>query len=254
MKKLLVLIMPLLILSACNTYKNIPYFQDLDQKTIAQTMNNFNPYIIRPTDILAISVISRNPEASQIFNYNLANIRGNNVIAPDNPVLGYMVDDDGNIHLPYLGAVKVAGLSPEEARKKLNDQLLTIYKDPVVNLRIVNFKVAVYGDVLRPDIYSLQNERTSITQVLSLAGDLNITAKRQNVLLIRNEDGQRKFIRIDLTSKDFFNSPYFYVKNNDEIYVQPDRTKYASVDRGYRTSTLIISALSMAAIMVSAFK
>ncbi len=254
MKKLALLFCGLLLLSACGSYKKIPYYQDLNPQSSSQAINNYKPYIIRAKDILAISVMSRNPDAALVFNSNLSNIKGNTMISPDNPIIGFMVDDTGNIYLPYIGAVKVDGLTPDEARKKINEQLTSVYKDPVVNLRIANFKVAVYGDVLRPDVYSLQNEQTSITQLLSMAGDLNITAKRNNVLLIRNEGGERKFIRVDLTSKELFNSPYYYLRNNDEVYVQPDRTKYASVDRGYRNTSLLISALSMIAIMVTAIK
>lgn len=242
------------IISSCSSYKHVQYFQDLSQNSTNEAMTNYSPLIIKEADILAISVTSRNPESSVIFNYNLGNIKGTSQASPDNPVIGYLVDENGNIHLPYIGALKVAGLTTAQARQQLNDKLEAIYKDPVVNLRVINFKVAIYGDVLRPDIYSLQNEHTSITQALSLAGDLNITAKRKNVLLIRNEDGKRKFIRIDLTSKELFNSPYFYLKNNDEIYVQPDKTKYATVERGYRTTSLIISALSFLAVMVTALK
>ena len=129
--------------------------------------------------------------------------------------------------------------------------LLKYYNDPVVNVRILNFKVSVYGDVERPNVYSLQNERTTSTQALSMAGDLNITAMRKTVILVREEDGKRQFIPIDLTSKKIFESPYYYVRNNDEIYVQPDRTKYATVDRGYRTATLVLSGLSIIAIVLS---
>jgi polysaccharide export outer membrane protein len=129
--------------------------------------------------------------------------------------------------------------------------LLKYYKDPTVSIRIINFKVAVYGDVLKPDIYTLQNEKTTITQAIALAGDLNITAKRKNIILVREIDGVRNYLPIDLTSKKIFQSPYYYLKNNDEIYVQPDRTKYATVDRGYRTATLILSGLSVIAIVLS---
>ncbi|WP_069660343.1 polysaccharide biosynthesis/export family protein [Arcticibacter eurypsychrophilus] len=242
----------LLILTSCGSYKTIPYFQDLAQKdSITQNVLNYSPLAIRANDILAINVISRNPESSSIFNYNLSNVKGNFTVAPDNPLIGYPVDENGNIHLPLIGTLQAAGLTTLQLRDKLNTLLLTYYKDPVVNIRIVNFNVSVLGDVLRPDVYTLQNEHTTITQAISMAGDLNITAKRTNVLIIRTENGKRKFVRLDLTSKNIFNSPYYYLKNNDEIYVQPDRTKYATVDRGYRTATLVLSGLSIIAIVLS---
>lgn len=241
-----------LTLSSCSSYKKIPYFQDLQNAgTESQNVTNFSPFVISLGDVLAINVTSRNPESSGVFNYNLNSVNGSATVSPDNPVVGYLVDDKGNIYLPYIGAMKVAGLNTSEVRDKLSAKLLTLYKDPVVNIRIINFKISIIGDVLRPNVYTLQNEHTTITQALSLAGDLNITAKRTNILLIRNENGKRIFIRMDLTSKKLFESPYYYLKNNDEIYVEADRTKYATVDRGYRTATLVLSGLSIIAIVLS---
>lgn len=239
--------------SSCGTYKNIPYYQDLKDTTpLQEQVNNYTPLTIQPADILGINVNSRNPESSAIFNYNLNRVSGNNFDnSPENPVTGYLVDEKGEIELPLLGLVKVAGLTTAELREKMRKLLLMYYKDPTVNIRIINFKVAIYGDVQRPDVYTLQNERTTITQALSLAGDLNITAKRKNIVLIREIDGKRNFLPVDLTSKDIFKQPYYYLKNNDEIYVTPDRTKYATVDRGYRTANLVLSGLSIIAIVLS---
>jgi len=251
-KNIFYILIAVISLSSCGSYKNIPYFQDL-KETIPtdEQVENYSPLTIQTADILGINVSSRNPESSAIFNYNLNRVNGNVYdTSADNPVTGYLVDQNGNIHLPLIGDLKVVGLTTAELREKLNQTLLTYYKDPVVNVRILNFKISIYGDVLRPNIYTIQNERTTITQALSLAGDLNITAKR-NVVLIREIDGKRKFIPLDLTSKKLFESPYFYLKNNDEIYVQPDRTKYATVDRGYRVATLVLSGLSIIAIVLS---
>ena len=242
----------ILTLSSCSSYKKIPYFKDLQNAGIeSQNITNFSPLTVALGDVLAINVTSRNPESSAVFNYNLNHVNGSGTVSPDNPVVGYLVDDKGNIYLPYIGAMRVAGLNTSEIRDRMTAKLLTIYKDPVVNIRVINFKVSIIGDVLRPDVYTLQNEHTTLTQALSLAGDLNITAKRTNILLVRNENGKRIFVRMDLTSKKLFESPYYYLKNNDEIYVEPDRTKYATVDRGYRTATLLLSGLSIIAIVLS---
>ena len=239
--------------TACNSYKKVPYFKDLRRDSLlVEKVSNFSPITIQPADILGINVTSRNPESSSIFNYNLNRVNGNMYDqSNDNPVTGYLVDYNGEIQLPLIGSMKVSGLTTSELRKKLDQTLLTYYKDPVSNIRILNFKVAIFGDVQKPDIYTLNNERTTITQALTLAGDLNITAMRNNILLIREIDGKRNFITIDLTSKKLFESPYYYLKNNDEIYVQPDRTKYATVDRGYRITTLALSGLSIIAIVLS---
>ncbi|QJD94414.1 polysaccharide export protein [Mucilaginibacter robiniae] len=242
-------ILVMFLFSSCGSYKEIPYFQDLDSSRPSQEkVNNYSPVAIKPADILSIIVSSRNPESSAIFNFP-------SVASSSNPEdylnKGYLVDDQGMISLPLVGVMKVSGLTTSQLRAKLRDTLLTYYKDPVVNVRIINMNVSVFGDVLRPNVYSLQNERTTITQALTMAGDLNITAKRKNIILIREENGERKYINIDLTSKKIFDSPYYYLKNNDEIYVQPDRTKYATVDRGYRIATLVLSGLSIIAIVLS---
>lgn len=245
----------LTIYSSCGSYKNIPYYQDLNAAVPSKDeIANYSPLYIQPADILGINVNSRNPESSSIFNYNLNRVNGNNFDnSSENPVTGYLVNEKGEIDLPLIGTVKVSGLTTSQLIEKMKPMLLTYYKDPTISIRIINFKVAVYGDVQRPNVYTLRNERTTITEALSLAGDLNITAKRKNVLLVREIDGKRNFIPIDLTSKKLFESPYYYLKNNDEIYVTPDRTKYATVDGGYRNATIVISALSVIAIFFSVF-
>jgi polysaccharide export outer membrane protein len=249
-----VLILVLIVAGfSCTSYKKVPYFTDLRRDSlVVENVNNYSPLIIQPADILGINVTSRNPESSSIFNYNLNRVNGSSYDqSSSNPVTGYLVDPKGDIRLPLIGAMKVTGLTTSSLSDTLTKMLLTFYKDPVVNIRIINFKVAVYGDVQHPNIYTLQNERTTITQVLSMAGDLNITALRNNIVLVREENGKRNFIPVDLTSKKIFDSPYYYLKNNDEIYVQPDRTKYATVDRGYRVTTLLLSGLSIIAIVLS---
>ncbi len=249
---LIIAVLVITFLSSCGSYTNIPYFKDLNKLTpTEEQISNYSPFTIQNSDVLGINVSSRNPESSAIFN----RANGNNDDSPQNSsqnpsMAGYLVDQKGEIHLPLIGTMKVSGLTTSALRDTLNKLLVTYYKDPVTNVRILNIKVAVYGDVLHPNVYNLQNERTTITQALSLAGDLNITALR-NIILIREVDGKRSYIPINLNSKNLFESPYFYLKNNDEIYVQPDRTKYATVDRGYRTATLVLSGLSIIAIVLS---
>lgn len=241
----------LIIFSSCSTYKNIPYFQDLDRSTITiDSLNNSTQLVLQAEDILGINVSSMNPEASAIFNYSLSRVTGNNFdISPNNPVFGYLVDRNGYIQLPLLGDMKVAGLTTSQLREELKNQLLTYLNEPVVNVRLLNFRISVLGDVLRPGVYTIQNEKISIPEALSLAGDLNITGIRTNMLLIRELNGERQFVPLDLTSKEFFDSPHFYLKNNDVLYIQPDRTKFATVDRGYRTASLFLSTLSVVAII-----
>ncbi|MBK0381656.1 polysaccharide biosynthesis/export family protein [Pedobacter sp. SD-b] len=244
------------LISSCSSYKNIPYFQDLNHnKATEEQVSNYSPLTIQPGDILGVNVNSRNPESSAIFNYNLNRVNGNNFdYSSENPVTGYLVNEKGEIELPLIGILKVSDLTTLQVREKLRPLLLNYYKDATVNVRLINFKIYVYGDVQNPNVFTLRNERATVTQALAMAGDLNITAKRKNVILVREIDGVRKYIPIDLTSKKIFESPYYYLKNNDEIYVEPSRTKYAPVDIGYRTLTLVLSALSIVAITLTTFK
>jgi polysaccharide export outer membrane protein len=234
------------VLSSCHAYKNIPYYQNLDRSRVTEeAINNYSPLKIQPGDILGINVNTTTPDGSAVFGTSLNRPMGNNSEPVTvNPVYGYMVDPSGNIQVPFIGSVNVKGLTTDEVAKQLSNSLVTYLTKPIVNVRIINFKISIMGDVLRPDVYTIANQHININEALSLAGDLNITAKRKNVLLIRELDGKRQYYTIDLTQKDLFNSPYYYLKNNDILYIEPDRNKYDTVDRSYRTTTLAISAVS----------
>ena len=238
------------IFSSCASYKKIPYFQDLDRsQVITEDINNMSSLVIQPEDQISISVTSLNQDAANVFTNNIQN-SGTNA---ENPVYGYVVNSNGEVTLPLLGVVKVGGLTSAQLSTQLQQQLLSFLSKPNVAVKIVNFKVAVLGDVLRPNIYRSTSDRLTITEALSLAGDLNVTAKRDDITLVREINGKRTYIPIDLTSKKLFQSPYFYMKSNDLLFVQPGKLKLATVDTGYRNASLIISALSLIAIAVSLF-
>jgi polysaccharide biosynthesis/export protein len=241
-----------LLFASCDSYKQVPYFQDIDHSSVIQEdIKNYSPYTIQPNDILGIYVSdAASPEATAPFNFNLTRANGiNGDSSPTNPITGIVVDAKGYIVYPMIGPIKVSGYTISDFRDQLAKSLTTYLKKPIVNIRILNFKVSVMGDVLRPDVYTFQTDNVTIPQALSSAGDLNITAKRTTVLLIREVDGKRTFIPIDLTSKKLFESPYYYLKSNDILYVDPDKTKYATVSRGYRNATLGIGVLSAFALV-----
>lgn len=238
------------IVSSCASYKKVPYFQDLDRsKVITEEITNMSPLIIQPEDRLSISVTSLNQDAANVFTNNIQNAGTDS----ENSVYGYVVNAKGEITLPLLGVVKVSDMSSSQLADKLQQQLTTYLSKPNVSVKIVSFKVAVLGDVMRPNVYRSSSDRLTITEALSLAGDLNITAKRDDITLVREIDGKRTYIPINLNSKDLFTSPYFYMKSNDLLFVQPGKLKLATVDTGYRNASLIISALSLIAIAVSLF-
>lgn len=238
-----------IVLNSCNSYyKDVPYYQNLDRSHVSEEkITNYTPLRIQPGDVLGITVTSLNENVTNTnseFNANSKNP------GQDNLADAYRVDVDGAVHLPYVGTMKVAGLTPDEMARDLTSGLESYFKKPIVRVRMLNFKIAVFGDVLRPDIYTIQNQHVNINEALALAGDLNITAKRKRVLLIRETGGKREYVPLDMTNKDVFDSPYYYLKNNDMLYVEPDKTKYDSVDPSYRTTTLAISAISAAASII----
>jgi polysaccharide export outer membrane protein len=248
----------IIIVSSCGSYKQVPYFQNLKLSSpVKESIDNFTPLTIQKDDVLGIYISSKSaPESIAPFNNKLTRVNSNNEDLsssnPINPFEGYLVDEKGEIQFPILGTLKVLGLTTAQLRQQLKEKLSIYLTAPSVNARIINFKISVLGDVAKPDIYPIKNERITILEALSLAGDLNITAKRQDILLVREQFGNREYIPIDLNSKDLFKSDYYYLKSNDIIYVQPDKTKYAPYDIGYRNATLIVAALSVVVIGLSA--
>lgn len=238
--KSLMMLTLLFSLASCRSYKEIPYFQDVNRNSVSQEeINNLSPLIIQPNDIIGINVKSLNNEASSTFNFNEQN----------NPDLGYVVNKSGELTLPLVGVVKVSGLTTDQLRKELQSKLLTYLKQPTVNVRILNFKISVLGDVAKPSIYSIPTgERLTIPEALSLAGDLNTTGLRK-ILLIREVNGKREFVPIDLKSKSLFNSQYYYMQNNDMIYVDPHKTKLAIVENS--KFNVLLTGLSIIAIVAS---
>ncbi|MCO5948033.1 polysaccharide biosynthesis/export family protein [Mucilaginibacter flavidus] len=253
------LIVLILFISSCGLYrdkgyKQVSYYQDVNRTETTEAITNFQPLKIQTGDLLGINVNSLS-ESSSVFNTSINRVNGNGLdAATANPIYGFRVDAAGQVQLPLVGGMHVAGLTTDDVAKNLTAKLQDYLKSPIVNVRVLNFKISVLGDVLKPDSYTIQNEHININEALSLAGDLTITAKRTNVLLVREENGQRHFVTIDLTKKDVFDSPYYYLHNNDVIYVDADKTKYDNVARSYKTNTFVISsAVAVLAILASAF-
>jgi Periplasmic protein involved in polysaccharide export len=256
MKQYLYLLLSLLFFSSCGVkYKSVPYFTDLPTDTLFQEkiLNNVQ-LKIQKKDILAITVTSLNPEASAIFNMGTtSSIQGSSSgnINPAITANGFTVDEKGSIQLPLIGDVQIEGLTIVAARELIQNKLLNYLKEPVVSLRLINFRISVLGDVSRPGVYPVSNERVTVSEALSMAGDLSITAVRNNVLLVREIDGKRQYIRLNMQSKELFNSPYYNLQNNDILYIQPGNAKYASVDSSYRNVSIVLSALSVIALIIS---
>ncbi len=223
---------------ACVSPKKMVYFQDIEGVEMSETIVNYEPKI-QVGDLLSINVSAIDGEAAMPFNlYETPMIGG---AASNAKPLTYLVNTDGEINFPVLGAMKVAGLSTKIIATDLTKTLADYLKSPIVNVRLTNFKVTVLGEVKVPGSYTVPNERISIIEAIGLAGDLTIQGRRSTVLLIREQEGERKFVTIDLTNKKLFNSPYFYLAQNDVIYIEPNKTKLNSSVVGSNTGVILSS-------------
>lgn len=210
---------------------------------------------IQSGDILSVLVSSLSPEASSMFNPHNTMVAGVAVTQPQpnapSAAMGYLVDDEGFINLPLVGKLKVKDLTTIEAKALITEKLDKFLQQPTVNLRISNFKVSVLGEVNKPSVYTVPNEKISLPEALSLAGDLTIYGKRQNILIIRETNGKREFARIDLRKRDFFNSPFYYLQPNDIVYVEPTKGRITSSDRTIQLAPIIISGLTLLTLIIS---
>lgn len=236
-------------LPSCVSTRRATYFYRLGDTTL----NSKYPVpqlVIQPNDILSISVSSLNPQASSLFNP----VSTSGTSSDSDKPSGYLVNREGYIQFPILGNIKVSGLTEEELRQKITNELneRKLLSDPIVSVQQLNFKVTVLGEVNHPGVIPVKNQKISLLEAIGDAGDLTIYAQRNNVLLIRTEpDGDKMIRRINLTSNQLFDSPYYYLKNNDIIYVEPNKTKVASTGRGQIVLPIVFSGISLLIIAFS---
>jgi len=218
MKHTLRLLPILLLLSSCATKKEIIYFQDADSLNSNANGQTFEP-IIENNDILYISISSMNEEVLVPFKRKTG-LEGN-VTNQNTGLQGYLVNANGDIRFPVIGALNVAGKTRGQVEDQLRSELAQFITDVVVDVRIMNFKVTVIGEVNNPGVYNIPDERVTLPQVLGLAGDLSEDGRRENIMVIRELDGKQQVTRIDLTKTEFFPSPFYFLKQNDVVYVEP---------------------------------
>ncbi|NRF37240.1 polysaccharide biosynthesis/export family protein [Pedobacter foliorum] len=237
-------------LSSCSRQRNLVYFSDLKgtNENTSQVLDAGEPTILK-NDILGITVNSTSPESNLLF-----------ASVPSNPTIngvyereGYRVSSDGVIKFPVLGQVKLEGLTIGQAQALMEKELSKYVKNAIVNIKFMNFRVTVIGEVNHPSTFTVTNEKINLLEALGLAGDMTPYGKRENVLLIREVDGTRKMERVNLNSKEVLNSPYFYLKQNDVIYVEPDKAKSVEVSNNNRLMPLIVAAISAVAVLATTF-
>lgn len=231
----------LLVFTSCTSKKDVVYFQDTSEFETLVAGYNFEPKF-KVDDEVSIIVSTLNPEASVPFNL-FRGITESGAQAEQNT---YLVDKYGEIDFPVLGKIQVAGLSPEELRKSLNQKLSSYLKDPIINIRLRNFTVTLLGAVNAPGTYQVIGEQVTILEALGLAGDLNIKGQRTNIMVIRDFNGTKVYNRIDLTSKEAFKNPAYYLTQNDVVYVEPNKSG-VSAAAGDNRLTIALSVASFLA-------
>lgn len=249
----LIIIVPIVIcclFSSCVSTKSSVYFRDLPDTVIAPVAGNFEP-VIQKNDILQITVSSMNVDDAVIYNTpSMANIGGAATSGPQ--AVGFLVSEQGFIQYPVLGQVKADGLTKSELTRYLHDQLeqKKLLVDPVVSIRFLNYRVTVLGEVGKPTVVNVGNEKITIMEALGLAGDITVFGKKDNVLLIRETDGVRTIKRLNLNNKDIFSSPYYYLRSNDVVYVEPNKAKVGGSDRAKQVIPIVLSSLSLLVIIL----
>lgn len=245
----------LISFSSCVSRQDVTYFQSSSLDNDSEQLEIAKKYVatIQEGDILQIIVSSLSPEASAMFNpfppqVNVLQQSQTNNLPPAN---GYLVDPEGRITLPLVGKVQLKGLTTSGANHLITQKLDKFLQQPTVSIRILNFKVSVMGEVVRPSVYTIPNEQITLPEALSLAGDLTIFGQRKNVLVIREIEGKRNFVRVDLTKRDLFSSPYYYLHANDVVYVEPTKGKVTSSDRTIQLAPIVISGLSLLTVLIT---
>lgn len=243
---LFLIVLSIIFLASCASKKKVIYYQNVDEVlngNIAET--NFETFL-RPDDLLMIIVSAQDREAAAPFNLmNTMTTNPNNAAgAGQMQQQLYLVDNMGNIQFPVLGTIKVGGLTKKQAIDYITEEVSKYIINPIVNMRIMNFKVTVQGEVNKPGVHTISSERLTLTEALSLSGDLSIYGNRENILVIREVDGKRVPYRVDITKANFITSPFYYLNQNDIVYVEPNKTKVNSSVVGPNLS-LGISAISL---------
>ncbi|HEA31101.1 MAG TPA: sugar transporter [Leeuwenhoekiella sp.] len=236
-KHLIILLLPLFF--SCS--RNLVYFSDLKDSAVytEDITSKAKEPIIQSGDLLSITVNSANVEATIPFNRSGASGEGGNGE-------GYLVDYDGNIQFPILGVLSVAGSSKSEIKTRLTTLLTQYLNDPIVNIKYLNYKITVLGEVSNPSTFTIPSEKITILEALGLAGDMTVYGKRDNVMIIKESEGTRTVVHLDMNNKDILNSPYFYLQPNDVVYVEPVRSKK---DQASLTRSNISIALSLLSVI-----
>ena len=230
-----------LFLFSCAPKKNTVYYQNIDGMAAQEKQNSYE-IKIQPDDLLLIIVSADDPETAIPFNLSSISVPSAysiNASRGQETMQSYLVDATGTIDFPVLGKLKVGGLSRSEVMQLLESKIAKYIKNPIINIRIMNFKVSVQGEVTSPGTYPVSSDRITLIEALSMAKDLTIYGKRDNILIIREVNGVKSYNRVDITKADFINSPFYYLAQNDVVYVEPNKVRINGAAVGSNTGVII---------------
>ena len=247
-------------LASCSAPKEVLYLQDIASIKEENIDKNYE-VIIHKDDLLAILVNSKDPELALPFNMPVGTFQIGTQTTAQQRLLGYLVDQNGDIDFPILGKIHVEGLTRMQVTELIKQKLMSedLIKDPIVTVQFLNFKVSVMGEVTRPGTFDISGDRITLLEALSMAGDLTIYGRRDRVAVIREKDGKRRILYHDLRSSDIFQSPCYYLQQNDIVYVEPNKAKTGQSRINSNNSVGVwLSAVSVLAsitsLMVTMFK
>lgn len=244
-------------LQSCITTPPIAYFQTSDSLKFQQ-LKKIHPTItrIQRNDILAITVGSLSQESNEILNFanvnalTTTNFPGQQGLQRNQP-LGYLVDSSGHVEVPFVGRVKLLNMTLEEAANMVRNEVVKSLKDPAVNVRFLNHKFSVLGEVGRPGTYNLLDDRTTLPEALAMSGDLTVYGSRTNVMVLRENNGVREVTRLNLLTQEVFNSPYYYLQNGDLIYIEPIKAKGTFNDQRLQLIPIYTGIATTAVVVLS---
>ena len=243
---------------ACTGAKSVAYIQDageMDMNGYMQTTPLYDAKIL-PKDLITITVVATDPEAVKPFNLTVPTLTTGSSTYSQPSLQSYLVDNNGQINFPVVGMVTLSGLTKREAEQKITDFLLKYLKEPpVVTVKFVNYKISVLGEVARPNTFTIVNEKVNIFEALAMAGDMTIYGKRDNVKIIREDaNGNQNVIVLNLNDPTVIYSPFYFLQQNDVVYVEPNKTKAKSSEIGSATSLWISGTsilISLAGLLVN---
>lgn len=241
---IVVTLLAILLFSSCGTTQEVTYFQD--ESLADYEPLDFNTDVVYKTnDKISIIVSSLDPEAARPFNLPTISEGQSAIVTQGSTKMQtYLVDKFGNIEFPVLGQIKIGGLGRTEATELLKERLKEYLKNPIINIRLINFTVTVLGEVRNPGTFVLEDEKISLSEALGYAGDLTIYGRRDNVLLIRDNNGKKQYAKFDLTSISVLNNQSYYLAQDDVIYISPNKARARSASYNQNTA-VVISALAV---------